>query len=180
MNEGVKVSKRIEEEQSALERALKYVPGYRGYKEKEIRRETDRLVRSKVTAFVEKGMGKMDRALRATTEQKAFDVAKRMDRLKMVLSKLAEKIRHAPHGYAGLFDAIKVKEDDLDKLINFDASLTEVAEKIDSACRSVLEAVNQKQFDALDRGLDQVDDLTGQMEQLLSRREETMLGIGEE
>ncbi|MEM1673716.1 MAG: hypothetical protein QXN24_03585 [Candidatus Bathyarchaeia archaeon] len=39
---------RIHEERSLLERIVGYIPGYRGYKEKELRRESDRLVRMDV------------------------------------------------------------------------------------------------------------------------------------
>jgi len=179
MSEGTKLFKRVEEEQSGFEKILKYLPGYRGYKEKEIRRETDKLVRNKVAASVESGIEKLGRAVRATTEERAFDKATRMDRLNMVLSKIAEKITHAPQGYAGMFDAIKVKEDDLDSLINFDASLTETAQKIDEACRLVLNAANKRQFGSLDDGIDQVDTLTQQIENILAKREEKLLGIGE-
>jgi len=179
MSEGTKIFKRVEEEQSSLEKILKYIPGYKGYKEKELRRETDKLVRSKVAASVESGIVKLDRAIRATTDEEDFDKAKRMDRLNMVLTKIAEKITHAPHGYAGMFDAIKVKEDDLDNLINFDASLTETASKIDEACLSILESARKRQFDSLDDSIDQVDALTQQIEDIFAKREETMLGIGE-
>jgi len=180
MSKGTKVFKRVEEELSGFEKIMKYIPGYRGYKEKEIRRETDKLVRGKVAAYVGSGIEKLGRAIRSTTEEKAFDKVKKMDRLNMMLTKITEKITHAPHGYAGMFDAIKVKEDDLDNLINFDASLTETAQKIDEACSSILKATKQGQFDSLDDSIGQVDTLTEQIESLLAKREETLLGIGED
>lgn len=37
--------KEVHEERGILERIMGYIPGYRGYKEKELRRESDRLVR---------------------------------------------------------------------------------------------------------------------------------------
>ncbi len=36
---------KVKGERSLLERIMGYVPGYHGYKEKELRRESDRLVR---------------------------------------------------------------------------------------------------------------------------------------
>jgi len=180
MSKGTKVFKRVEEELSGFEKALKYIPGYRGYKEKEIRRETDKLVRGKVAAYVSSGITKLGRAIRETTEESDFDKVKEMDRLNMTLSKIARKITHAPHGYAGMFDAIKVKEDDLDNLINFDASLTETAQRIDEACSTILNAIKKRQFSSIDDGIDQVDTLTERIESLLAKREETLLGIGED
>ncbi|MBO3803736.1 MAG: hypothetical protein JTT11_07720 [Candidatus Brockarchaeota archaeon] len=175
---GGKILKRIEEEQRVSEKILRYIPGYKGYKQKEIRRETDRLVRSKVAAFVESSRKKLDRALGAATKERVDERARKIDRLSKELAMLAGKIRHAPHGYAGLFDAIKVREEELDNLVEFDASLTELSRKVDETCRSALSAAERGKFDELDEALDQVDELTGRMEEMLSRRDETLLGIG--
>ncbi|MEM4352081.1 MAG: hypothetical protein QXV68_00505, partial [Candidatus Caldarchaeum sp.] len=43
---------RIRKEMGLMEKILSYVPGYRGYKEKELRRETDILVRRKVSSLL--------------------------------------------------------------------------------------------------------------------------------
>ncbi|MEM4694009.1 MAG: hypothetical protein QW655_05840, partial [Nitrososphaerota archaeon] len=39
----------VKKEMTLTEKILSYIPGYRGYKEKEIRRESDRLVRMEAT-----------------------------------------------------------------------------------------------------------------------------------
>jgi hypothetical protein len=39
---------KIKEERTLTEKIIGYIPGYRGYKEKELRRESDRLVRMDV------------------------------------------------------------------------------------------------------------------------------------
>ena len=39
------VVEKVKEERSLSEKILSYIPGYSGYKEKELRRETDKLVR---------------------------------------------------------------------------------------------------------------------------------------
>jgi ribosomal protein L20 len=174
-----KIFKRIEEGQSTYEKILKYIPGYRGYKQKEIRRETDRLVRSMVASLVENGRKKLDRVLGAITKERIDERARRVDRLTKELTMLEEKIRHASHGYAGLFDAIKVREGELDNLVKYDASLAELSQKVDETCQSALLAAEQRQFDDLDKALDLVGDYTGRMEEMLSRRDETLLGAGE-
>jgi hypothetical protein len=39
------------------------------------------------------------------------------------MDRVTEKINHAPYGYSGFFDAVKVKEDSLDRMITFDSKL---------------------------------------------------------
>ncbi|MGQ9514460.1 MAG: hypothetical protein ACUVTL_05355 [Thermoproteota archaeon] len=170
-----KILKRVEEEQRTSEKILRYLPGY---KEKKIRRETDRIVRSRVVSIIESSKKKLDSAFRDASGERVDDRARRIDRLIMKLLGLAEKIRHAPHGYAGIFDAIKAREEELNNLVNFDASLIELFTKIDETCQSALLAVERRNFDDLDKALDQMDEYTWRMEEILLRREETFLGIG--
>jgi uncharacterized protein Yka (UPF0111/DUF47 family) len=46
-----------------------------------------------------------------------------MDRLIAKVDRITEKINHASYGYAGFFDVIKVKEENLDRMIDFDNKL---------------------------------------------------------
>ena len=46
-----------------------------------------------------------------------------MDRLSAKMDRVVEKVNHASYGYSGFFDAVKVKEDSLDRMIDFDNKL---------------------------------------------------------
>ncbi len=46
-----------------------------------------------------------------------------MDRLLAKMDRIVEKVNHASYGYSGFFDAVKVKEDSLDRMIDFDNKL---------------------------------------------------------
>ncbi len=46
-----------------------------------------------------------------------------MDRLLAKMDRVVEKVNHAMYGYSGFFDAVKVKEDNLDNMIAFDNKL---------------------------------------------------------
>ena len=48
----------------------------------------------------------------------------------LTLQTVIDRIRWAPQGYAGFFDAVRVKEDDLDKLEAFDQQLVAEITKI--------------------------------------------------
>lgn len=115
---------------NVLERTLHGVPGYRGYKEKELRRETDKTLRELVARQL------MDQRARLTSVQadlvadgqlSLLDNLERADR-KLVL--LADRIRTASYGYAPLFDDLRVKEAELDALARFDEALYGDVERI--------------------------------------------------
>jgi len=54
-----------------------------------------------------------------------MDVLTDVDRLLAKMDRVAEKVNHASYGYSGFFDAVKVKEENLDRLIDFDNKLVE-------------------------------------------------------
>lgn len=108
---------------NALEKALHGVPGYRGYKEKELRRETDKTLRETVARQLMDQRGRLTAVqadLVADGQLSLLDNLERADR-KLVL--LADRIRTASYGYAPLFDDLRIKEAELDALARFDEAL---------------------------------------------------------
>ena len=39
------------------------------------------------------------------------------------MDRITEKVNHASYGYAGFYDIVKIKEDNLDRMITFDNQL---------------------------------------------------------
>jgi predicted negative regulator of RcsB-dependent stress response len=54
---------------------------------------------------------------------------------------LIGKIKDAPQGYAGFFDAVKVKEDDLARIYAFDESMISHADDIQATVAALEKAV---------------------------------------
>ncbi|MCS6785308.1 MAG: hypothetical protein NZ581_08970, partial [Candidatus Caldarchaeum sp.] len=111
---------RVRKEMGLLEKISTYLPGYRGYKEKELRRETDILVRRKVSMILSEARSTLNTPLNPSAARKlAYNPeAKFMfENIRAELDKITQKIDKAVAGYAGLFDAVKVREDKLDAVI---------------------------------------------------------------
>jgi hypothetical protein len=63
-----------------------------------------------------------------------------VDDLEAVAIKLrtfADKVRTAPRGYSGLFDAVKKNEAELQKLYEYDAAMLELGDEVDRAIDNV-------------------------------------------
>jgi hypothetical protein len=117
------IDDRIEESKNWFERMAEHVPGYKGYKQKELRREADKTQRLFVAERLDRVLArldgvKLDLVNRGDLEKLGFiDVTTRK------LRTVADKIRFADYGYAGLFDTDKVDEAVLDQLYQFDNQL---------------------------------------------------------
>jgi len=123
MSDKTDVLSNVQGQMSLPEKIAAFVPGFRGYKEKELRRESDRLIRNHL--YLKLSLEKTDlrEIEQKLADRRYFDVLTDMDRLLAKMDRVVEKVNHAVYGYSGFFDAVKVKEDNLDNMIAFDNKL---------------------------------------------------------
>lgn len=111
----------IESALGDLESLAKKIPGYKGYKEKELRREADKLLRDQIAGQLEDQRRRLVELQNRAISQAQIEYLDDLERTVMKLQLLMDRIKTASYGYAGLFDALKVKEEQLDRLYDFDA-----------------------------------------------------------
>ena len=105
------------------ERIETFIPGFRGYKEKELRRESDKLIRNHLYQKLSAAKNTLKNIFQKLSDRRYFDVLTDMDRLVAKMDRVVEKMNHASYGYTGFFDVVKVKEAALDRMIDFDNKL---------------------------------------------------------
>lgn len=124
---------RIKDERGKLESLLGKIPGYKGYKEKEMRREADRLLREALVRDFGEQLNRLTPIQNTLFDNGAIDLMDDIGAVKTALQTLIDRIRHASQGYAGFFDANRVKEDDLDRLEAFDQQLVAEVARVSAA-----------------------------------------------
>ena len=121
------IKKNSREQLNGLERILHKIPGFKGYYERELRRDSDRLQRD----FIVKQLGKvkngMNQALQAASRRKDFDLLREQDLFVKALDKTIGACRYADGGYSGFFDLVKIREAELDNVYDLDARIVESA-----------------------------------------------------
>ncbi len=96
------------------------IPGYRGYAEKEARREADKELRTATAAAFASQVTRITRVQEQMINQGDFERVDDLDRSIGALQHLADRIRTASYGFTGFFDDDKVDEVVLDRLYAFD------------------------------------------------------------
>lgn len=127
-------------ETSIWEKLELVVPGFHGYKKKELLREDDRLIRGKAAELLAGARRELERALQRCAMVNCPQLAA-IDGLRKKLVTLEGKVKHAEAGYAGYFDRIKVKEKELERLIEYDGRMISLAEEIKNLAGSLNGAV---------------------------------------
>ena len=108
-----------------IESTLRYIPGFKGYLEKEYRREADELLRTWLAERLRRGKRGLDAGALALTEAGQIDQLPQIERLRSRVDKLSGRINSAMQGYSGFFDLVQVDETKLDQLYEYDLALME-------------------------------------------------------
>jgi hypothetical protein len=113
----------IKDQRGGFVKLLAKIPGFKGYMEKESRRDADKLVRDTIAG---RFMAQLDRLSEIQSElipSGGFEFLDEVEQAAVKLRTFIDRVKTAPRGYAGLFDAVQVKEDQLEQLYNFDFQL---------------------------------------------------------
>ncbi|MBI4851733.1 MAG: zinc ribbon domain-containing protein [Acidobacteria bacterium] len=119
-----------EGERNFLEKIATKIPGYKGYLEKESRRDVDKLHREHLATLLFQLKAPLHTVIRELTDNRRLFEIGPIEKAIQKLDKVENRIRYASYGYAGFFDAVKIREDQLDQLYHFDLALVEDVEKI--------------------------------------------------
>ena len=92
------------------------------------------------------------------------------------LQTLIDRIKSASYGYTGLFDAVKVREEQLDALHRFDVALASAVGKVQGGVDALADAVGGKEAkENLENIIEQLTDLIGEVTDLFDKRNEAII-----
>ena len=128
-------------DQDPLKKIVSLIPGFGGYIERQNRRAADKLLRETIGAkFREqwKRVGDAQQELTAAGEITSLDD---MEKAAMKIQTFIDKIENASYGQSSFFDSVKINEEELAKIYEFDASLLDMAAGIASALDNILASI---------------------------------------
>jgi hypothetical protein len=99
-----------------------------------------------------------------------------LERAVMKLQLLIDRIKTASYGYAGLFDAVKVKEEQLDALYAFDNQMLGFADEVSADVDHVTSAITAGE--GIGDAIRALVDTVGEANQAFGHREEAILQAG--
>jgi hypothetical protein len=135
----------VDAARGGLERLIGKIPGYKGYKDKEMRREADKLLRDRVALELSDQRKRLSELQNRLLSQAMIEYLDDVERALTKLTLLHDRIRTATYGYAGLFDAVKVKEEQLDELYEYDAGMLSFADELASDIDRLASAITARE-----------------------------------
>jgi len=161
------------ERMGAIERLLKGLPGIKGYVDKELRRDADKQVRTLLAQELEVQKQELLSVQRLLLDSGGLLWLDNIDQAVQKLQILIDRIKTASYGYAGLFDAVRIREEQLDALNKFDQAMATRTVDIKMAIANLRKAAGES-GDIAD-ATRKLTDLLADLNNLYSKRYEAML-----
>lgn len=166
----------IDAAQGGLESLIGKIPGYKGYKDKELRREADKLLRLELASKFDDQRKRLSELQMQLISQAQIEFVDDLDRAVTKLQLLIDRIKTASYGYAGLFDAVKVKEEQLDALYEFDNQMMDFVDETAVGVDQVASAIAAKE--GILAAITDLVEVTNEANLAYGHREEAILRAG--
>jgi hypothetical protein len=124
-------------ERNWLERLGEKIPGFAGFQDRELRRDTDKLEREHLSRNLTTIKADLRARARALADAGQLAALGPFDRLEKRLDGLSQTVRFADYGASGFFAPEKIDEADLARVYEFDLSLLEAVEALGEAVRAL-------------------------------------------
>lgn len=135
-------------DQDPFRRLASKLPGFSGYIERENRRAADKILRESLAdrfEAIRKQLSNVQKDLASAQELKYIDD---LEGAATKLQTFIDKVRTAAYGNSSFFEAIKINEDELASLYEYDLALLTHADDIERGVQNVAASVGTEGMDA--------------------------------
>jgi hypothetical protein len=159
--------------QDIFKKILGKVPGFSGYIERQNRRASDKLLREAVANHFEEQWQRISGLQRDLISQGGIAYVDEMEGAAVKLRQFIDRVRTASYGYSGLFDAIKINENELAQLYQYDLALLQSADELGRAVDNIETSIGS---DGLPAAIRHLTGLAQQAVTAFNKRSEAMVG----
>ncbi len=128
---------KVTADQDFIRKFLSKIPGFKGYIERENRRASDKLLREYIADQTSQIEQRISALQRDVISQGQLELIDDLEASAIKIRQFTDRIRRATYGYGSLFEAIKVNEDELAKIYEYDLAMFKSTESIQSAVDNV-------------------------------------------
>ena len=167
---------KVTSQQDPFKKLMSYVPGFKGYIDRQNRRDADKLLRDTVARRFEEQWKRASQLQSDMVSNGMIAYVDDMEKAAIQLRTFIDKISTAPRGYSGLFDAVKINEQELESIYQFDAAFFDLAEQVGHGLDNVEASLGDEA--ALPAAIRNVISLARMAVETYNRRAEAVTGSG--
>ena len=164
---------KVDADMDPFKKLMSKVPGFSGYIERQKRRDADKLLRDTLANRLEDLWSRISALQRELIDLGEIQYVDDLEASAVQVRTLADRVRRAPRGYSGLFDAVNINEPELEKMYNYDLKLFDSADELERAIDNVELSIGT---DGLPAALGNLKAVSRECIQAYDKREEVIFG----
>ena len=168
------ILQKIDSEKDFFKKILGKLPGFKGYFERRDRRAADKLLRESIADKFDSLWGRISTLQRDAISSGNIELIDDMEASALKLRQFIDRIRTASYGYAGFFDAVQVRTEELDQIYQYDFQLLAMEEEVSRAIDNVESSMGTDGLAAAIRHLTQ---LSQDCIEAFEKRKEVILSL---
>lgn len=165
---------KVTSQQDPFKKLASFIPGFKGYIERQNRRDADKVLRDTVARRFEDQWRRASQLQSDLVSNGQISFVDDMEKAAIKLRTFIDKISTAPRGYSGLFDAVKINEEELESIYQFDAAFFDLAEQVGRGLDNVEASLGDSA--ALPAAIRNVTTVARQAVETYNRRSEVVIG----
>ena len=167
---------KVTTQQDPFKKVMSFIPGFKGYIDRQNRRDADKLLRDTVARRFEEQWKRTSQLQSDMVGSGMIQYVDDMEKAAIQLRTFIDKITTAPRGYAGMFDAVKINEKELEAIYQFDAAFFDLADQVGRALDNVEASLADET--ALPAAIRNATSLARLAVETYNRRSEAVTGSG--
>ena len=148
------ILERVTEEGDFIKKILGKLPGFRGYVEREDRRNADKLLRESISEKFETLWHRISSLQKKAISNGEIEKIDALESSAIKIRQFIERTRTASYGYSGFFDVIKVNTEELNAIYQYDLHMLEMEDEISRAIENIESSFGTDGFPAAIRHLE--------------------------
>jgi len=170
------ILERVIGEGDFIKNILSKLPGFKGYVEREDRRNADKLLRESIAERFENLWRRISSLQKEAISNGEIEIMDDLESSAIKLRQFIDRVKAASYGYAGFFDVIKVNTEELNAIYQYDLQMLELEEEV---ARAVDNVVTSFGTDGLPAAIRHLTTLSQICLDIFNRRKEVIVTMGE-
>jgi len=154
-NIGDEILSKVSGGKDLISKIASKIPGFSGYINREERRKSDKLLRDTISARFAEQVRQVSELQQEFISGGEIMYVDDLEKAALKLRTFADRIKTASRGYSSLFEAVKINEDELDKILAFDNALLDMSDEVGRAIEHVQASMGTEGVQASIRNLTQ-------------------------
>lgn len=164
---------RIRESRDLVDRVINKLPGYSGYVDKGEMYEADRVIRSFLADQISSYKRDVAGLMAGKTKKGELEILDDLDSINTVLERVFKKVKYAEYGTSSSFSKVTVKQEDFDKILEYDWRMIAKAEEL----KPVIDTLKTAAADAAEAAVEEIKTQIEAFEKAFDDRKHVILEV---